>query len=119
MITWNAIKRYAHLPEYMQRFVQVSRLLDDVSGEADRIRREPVDQGNNAYEIRSVALVVDIADMHDPKGRALAQGKSGDLDPVGFNEDGDHNAVSKTTADEEAEPLLSDEHLHLYFFVEQ
>ena len=67
MIAGNAIERDPHLPEYIQRFVQVSRLLDDVSGEADRIRREPVDQGNNAYEIGTVALVVDIADMHDPK----------------------------------------------------
>ena len=53
--------------------------------------------------------------MHNPKGRALAQGKSGDLDPMGFNEDGVHNAVSKTPANEEAEPLLSDEHLDLHF----
>ena len=71
------------------------------------------------HEIGTVALVVDIADMHNPKGRALAQGKSGDLDPIGFNEDGVHHAVSKTTADEEAEPRLSDEHLHLHFFGEQ
>ena len=102
MIAGNAIERHAYLPEYIKRFVQVSRLLDDVSGEADRIRREPVDQGNNAHEIRTVALVVDIADMHDPNGRAFAQGKSGDLDPMGFNEDGVHHAVSKAPADEEA-----------------
>ncbi len=119
MIAGNAIERHAHLPEYFQRFVQVSRVLDDVSGEADRIRREPVDQGNNAYEIGTVALVVDIADMHDPKGRSLSQGKSGDLDPMGFNEDGVHHATSKAPADEEAEPPLSDEHLHLHFFGEQ
>ncbi len=43
MIAGNAIERHAHLPEYIQRFVQVSCVLDDVSGEADRFRREPVD----------------------------------------------------------------------------
>ena len=57
--------------------------------------------------------------MHDPKGRSLTQGKTGDLDPIGFNEDGVHHAVSKAPADEEAEPLLSDEHLHLHFLGEQ
>lgn len=77
--------------------------------------------GQHSHEEAPLALGIRPADtrsrqkersMPRGKGGALAQGKSGDLDPMGFNEDGVNNAVSKAPADEDAEPLLSDEHLH-------
>ena len=57
--------------------------------------------------------------MNDSKGRALTKGKPIDLDPMGFNEECVHNAVSQSPVDQDAQPVFSDECFHIHLIGER
>lgn len=93
MIAGDAVHRTRQPLQGLERLVEMTRLLNEIAGEADEVRGQSADQVHGLVEACAVALVMDVGEVHPAKLASgevwmRREGEVSDADPVGFNADG-------------------------------
>ena len=86
VIARHAVERRLDPLQDFQRLRRELLLLDQVPGEANRVRGEAVDPARDPFQVRPVSLMMNVRNMDDPMARLLfAQLDGPHLDPLRFD----------------------------------
>src|SRR5262245_61903501 len=82
MIARHAVHRHFNAGKNFKRFRQKFSVLDDITGETNKIRRKRIDGIDDRLRVRAVAFVVQVGELDKAMSRLVRETEARGFDPL-------------------------------------